>query len=121
MITPSDVLDAWDNHREKLSHGHQFALLYVAAHPVTTDVAEWLTRAVESDLAGRLLTLYVDPSPSGGVMQVAVERALVVELLTIVESAVTVADEMDLAGGASDSLAQRPGRLVSSDRGLWRR
>ena len=55
-------------------------------------------------------------------MQVAVERALVVELLTIVESAVTVADEMDLAGVVrSDSLAQRPGRLVSSDRGLWRR
>ena len=43
LITPSDVLDAWDNHREKLSRGHQFALLYVAAHPVTTDVAEWLT------------------------------------------------------------------------------
>jgi len=78
-MTPSDVLDAWDIHREKLSRGHQFALLHVADHPVTTDLAEWLTRVVETDLAGKLQALYVDPSPAGGVTQVAVERSLVVK------------------------------------------
>jgi AbiV family abortive infection protein len=64
-MTPSDVLDAWDIHREKLSRGHQFALLHVADRPVTTDLAEWLTRVVETDLAGKVQALYVDPSPRG--------------------------------------------------------